>query len=147
MIMKFNLCMTRRCVSPRPVQAGILRFVPINFVFFRTVIFFLKKKKNTCQTNLQNKTICIKNNMYMYYLLETFWSWTTRRTSPNLRRSSAWREFLPPGSYSGSALYICSRGIDLSRSDRYSGAILPTGPQSNPSAYQNNTTRTKKNFH
>ena len=146
--MKFNLCMTRRCVSPHPVQAGILRFVLINFVFFRTVLFFFQqKKKNTRQTNLQNKTICMKNNMYMYYLLETFRSWTIRRTSPNLRHSSAWREFPPPGSYSGSALYICSRGIDLSRSDRYLAAILWAGPQSNPYAYQNNTTRTKKNFH
>ena len=146
--MKINLGMTRRCVSPRPVQAGIPRFVPISFVFFRTILFFIStKKKYTRQTNLQNKTICMKNNMYMYYLLETFWSWTTRRTSPNLPRSSPWREFPPPPSYSGSALYICSRGIDLSRSDRYLGAILWARPQSNPSAYQNNTTRTKKNFH
>ena len=56
--MKFNLCMTHRCVSPRPVQAGIPRFFPISFVFFRTILFFIsKKKKNTrvrqiCKTKL-----------------------------------------------------------------------------------------------
>ena len=64
-ILKFNLRMTRRCVSPRPVQFGIPRFVPISFVFFQNAPIFYFKKNFTRQANLQNKTICMKNNMYI----------------------------------------------------------------------------------